>query len=107
MNNEIKKETREKLFVVIEELIAADASELQFIAQSDGYFGLSNTTSVDERFDILEEEVAMRDTSAGKPSSEMNGEVNPEDNHEYLEYPRGSGTWFIRNSQTNEWDKWE
>jgi hypothetical protein len=37
----------------------------------------------------------------------MNGEVNPEDNHEYLEYPRGSGTWFIRNSQTNEWNKWE
>ena len=107
MNNEIKKETREKLLVVIDELIAADASELQFIAQSDGYFGLSNTTSVDERFDILDEEVAMRDATAGTPAAAMRGEVNPEDNHEYLEYPQGSGTWFIRNSQDNDWTKWE
>jgi hypothetical protein len=107
MNNEIKKETREKLLVVIDELIAADASELQFIAQSDGYFGLSNTTSVDERFDILGEEVAMRDATAGTPAAAMRGEVNPEDNHEYLEYPQGSGTWFIRNSQDNDWTKWE
>ena len=107
MNNEIRKETREKLLVVIDELIAADASELQFIAQSDGYFGLSNTTSVGERFDILDEEVAMRDATAGTPAAAMRGEVNPEDNHEYLEYPQGSGTWFIRNSQDNDWTKWE
>jgi len=37
----------------------------------------------------------------------MNGEVNPEDNHEYLEYPKGSGTWFVRSTQTNDWTKWE
>jgi len=107
MNNEIKKETREKLFVVIDELIVADANELQFIAQSDSYFGLSATTSVDERFEILEEEVAMRDISIGIPDASMNGEVNPEDNHEYLEYPKGSGTWFVRSTQTNDWTKWE
>ncbi|MGB1567642.1 MAG: hypothetical protein ACPHBQ_04105, partial [Candidatus Poseidoniaceae archaeon] len=107
LNNEIKRETREKLFVVIEELINADASELQFIAQSDGYFGLANTTDVDERFDILDEEVMMRDTSAGIPSASISGEVNPEDNHEYLEYPAGSGIWFVRNTQTSDWTKWD
>ena len=107
MNNEIKKETREKLLVVIDELIAADASELHFIAQSDSYFGLANTTSVDERLDILEEEATMRTTSAGIPSAAMKGETNPEDGHEYIEFPSGSGNWFIRSPGSSEWAKWE
>jgi hypothetical protein len=107
MNNEIKKETREKMFVVINELLEADASELQFIAQSDGYFGLGDVSSVDHRFDILEEEVAMRDASAGLPPASASGEINPEDGYEWLEYPKGSGTWFVRDDGTNNWTLWE
>ncbi len=107
INNEIKRETREKLFILIEELIVADASELQFIAQSDSYFGLANTTSVDERLDILEEEETMRTTSAGIPSAVMKGETNPEDGHEYIEFPPESGNWFIRSPGSSEWTKWE
>ena len=107
MNNEIKRETREKLFILIEELIVADASELQFIAQSEAYFGLTNTTSVDERLDILEEEATMRTTSAGIPSAVMKGETNPEDGHEYIEFPPKSGNWFIRSPDSSEWTKWE
>ena len=107
MNNEIKRETREKLLILIEELIVADASELQFIAQSDSYFGLANTTSVDERLDILEEEATMRTTSAGIPSAVMKGETNPEDGHEYIEFPPESGNWFIRSPGSSEWTKWE
>ena len=107
MNNEIKRETREKLLILIEELIVSDASELQFIAQSDGYFGLTNTTSVEERLDMLDEEVAMRTTTAGIPSAVMKGEMNPEDGHEYIEYPPGSENWFIRSPNSSEWTKWE
>ena len=76
-------------------------------AQSDGYFGLTNTTSVEERLDMLDEEVAMRTTSAGIPSAVMKGEMNPEDGHEYIEFPSGSGNWFIRSPGSSEWAKWE
>ena len=107
MNNEIKQETREKMFVVINELLEADASELQFIAQNDGYFGLGDVSSVEHRFDILEEEVAMRDTSAGLPPASASGEINPKDGYEWLEYPKGSGTWFVRDDGTKNWTLWE
>jgi hypothetical protein len=36
----------------------------------------------------------------------LKGVVNAEDGHEYLEMPAQSGTWFIRNSNTGEWDRW-
>ena len=62
------------MFILIEELIVADASELQFIAQSESYFGLTSTSSVEERLDIRDEEAAMRTTSTGIPSAVMKGE---------------------------------
>jgi hypothetical protein len=40
------------------------------------------------------------------PSKEVQGEINTADNHEYLEHPSGSGTWYFRNSGTGEWDEY-
>jgi hypothetical protein len=37
----------------------------------------------------------------------LTGKVSPKDGHEYLEYPSGSGVWYLRNQTTNQWDKWE
>ena len=41
------------------------------------------------------------------PSKDMIGEINPADSYEYLEFPPQSGTWFLRNITTHEWEKWE
>jgi hypothetical protein len=75
---------------------------------------LIGTIDTQERTKLLEEEIAMRDfdTPNESPSDELpsttrKGVVNAEDGHEYLEMPAQSGTWFIRNSSTGEWDRWQ
>ena len=40
------------------------------------------------------------------PDASIVGGISPEDGHEYLEYPAGSGVWYIRNQTTNQWEKW-
>ena len=47
----------------------------------------------------------MRTTSAGIPSAVMKGEKNPEDGHEFIGFPLGSGNWFIRSPGSSEWTK--
>ena len=35
------------------------------------------------------------------------GEINPIDGYEWLEYPKGSGTSFVRDDGTKNWTLWE
>ena len=109
MNNEIKKDTREKILLVIDELITAPAEQIQIIALDDGYFGLEGTINSNERSALLEEEMAMRNldtNSESKPSTDLQGSV-AEDGYEYIEFPANSGVWFIRDSTTHQWNLWK
>ena len=115
-NNEIKKETREKLFTLIDELLYTSPNELERIAHNDAYFGLAGTIDSKKRTELLEEKVAMRSvpisldstlTSMPQvPNLELKGVVSAEDGYEYLESPSGSGVWFIRNQSSGEWEQW-
>jgi hypothetical protein len=122
-NNEIKKTTREKMNTLIADLLVMDNYELERVANNEAYFGLVGTIDTNQRSELLSEELAMRsdtpkpefgfDVSGGgpvllqsAPSKEVQGEINNEDNYEYLEHPSGSGNWYIRNSGTGEWDKY-
>ena len=122
-NNEIKKTTREKMNTLIVDLLMMDESELKRVANNEAYFGLAGTIDTNQRSELLSEELAMKsDTlepefgfeidSGGPellqstPSNEIQGEINPADNYEYLEHPSGSGTWYFRNSGTGEWDEY-
>lgn len=109
MNNEIKKGTREKILLMIDELIAAPAEQIQIIALDDGYFGLEGTIDPNERSALLEEEMAMRDFDTNpepNPSIDLQGSV-AEDGYEYIEFPASSGVWFIRDSTTQQWNLWK
>jgi len=52
-NNEIKKETREKINVLINDLLTSSDEDLLHIAHNDAYFGLVDTISVEERTELL------------------------------------------------------
>jgi len=124
-NNEIKRETREKISVLINDLLTSSDEDLVHIAHNDAYFGLMETISAEERTELLNEKVAMGQTGATPstpaaiatasppkgpptgPSSKMNGEINPEDGFEWLEHPAGSGTWYMRRTQGEAWTKWD
>ena len=116
-NNELKKDTREKLFILIDELLHTSPDELKRIAHNDAYFGLAGTIDSKERTELLEQKVAMRDAPTAlvteftpnphTPSSELKGAVSAEDGYEYLEHPTGSGVWFIRNQSSGQWDEWK
>ena len=115
-NNELKKETREKLFILIDELLHTSPDELKRIAHNDAYFGLAGTIDSKERTELLEQKVAMRDASDAfdtefmmnpqTPSAEIKGVVSS-DGYEYLEHPTGSDVWFIRNQSSGQWDEWK
>lgn len=62
-NNEIKQKTREKLFVLIADLMQSDTHELSNIAHNEGYFGLHETTSIEQRRIELHEKSVMKDTT--------------------------------------------
>ena len=113
-NNEIRKDTREKLITLIDDLLTTSPEQMKRIAYDDAYFGLIGTIDTQERTKLLKEEIAMREldvpeesTPSGHPSPDQKGVINAEDGHEYLEMPAQSGTWFIRNSSTGEWDRWQ
>ena len=124
-NNEIKKETREKINVLINDLLTSSDEDLLHIAHNDAYFGLVDTISAEERTELLNEKVAMGQTGATpsapaadttasspigpptSPSANLNGEINPEDGFEWLEHPDGSGTWYMRQRQGEAWTKWD
>ena len=62
-NNEIKKDTREKLFTLIDDLLIAPPQELYRIAHNDAYFGLAGTLDSEDRSKLLEEKIAMSEFS--------------------------------------------
>ena len=115
-NNELKKETREKLFILIDELLHTSPDELKRIAHNDAYFGLAGTIDSKERTELLEQKVAMRDApdtfeteftmNPQTPNAEIKGVVSS-DGYEYLEHPTGSDVWFIRNQSSGQWDEWK
>ena len=122
-NNEIKKGTREKINVLIGDLLEMDTDEMKRIAHDDTYFGLAGTIDIKSRNELLEVDLAMRSDDLGLfnetepevsqpvsissvPNKNLAGQINPTDNHEYLEYPSGSGSWYLRNSESKEWIKW-
>jgi hypothetical protein len=115
-NNEIKKETREKLFTVIGDLMNTHPAELEHIAHNDVYFGLSATLDTDERMALLNEKITMNQASLDPfeeesmavetlPSADIKG-VMSDDGYEYLELPASSGNWFIRNKASGSWEPW-
>ena len=110
MNNEIKKDTREKILTLVDELQTSTPNQIERIAFNDSYFGLIGTTDSEERTELLEQELAMRAESpvavVETPQREVQGKISPEDGYEYLEMPSDSGNWFVRNIETGEWQKW-
>ena len=110
-NNQIKKETREKLLILIEELQSSTPNELHQIAHNEAYFGLSEVIDTNERTDLLEEKLAM---SAGDdqqqqsvaPSAYSLGELDDKGTY-WIEYPEDSGTWYYRYAPEQDWAKFE
>ena len=113
-NNEVKKETREKLFTLIDELLYTSPNQLERIAHNDSYFGLAGTTDSKKRTELLEQNVAMRDTPDSfevanvlqTPHAQIKGVLNTSDGYEYLEYPAESGMWYVRNRSSGHWEQW-
>ena len=99
-----------------------DSFDVKQIAHDDTYFGLLGTVDVGKRIDILQNDLAMNSVeyaheenfnlpnestyTNSAPSDQLLGQVNPTDNYEYLEYPTGSGIWYFRNRETNQWQKY-
>ena len=112
-NNEIKKNTREKLFTLIDDLLASSPGELYQIAHNDAYFGLTGSVDSEDRTKLLNEKIAMEQwedipsPSANVPHISQTGTVK-DDGYEWLELPAGSGDWWYRIAHSNsEWNKWE
>lgn len=109
-NNQIKKETREKLLILIEELQSSTPNELYQIAHNDAYFGLSEVINTGERTKLLDEKLAMSGTEdeqnqpAASPSTL--GQLDDKGTY-WLEWPEGSGTWYYRYSPEQEWNQFE
>ena len=119
-NNEIKKQTREKLFTLIEDLLASSSRELYQIAHNDAYFGLAGSIDSEDRTKLLQEKLAMSDSNhvAGTPSEpQQYGEVLPpinavgavqDDGYEWLEWPQNGGVWYYRTAYSKtSWQKWQ
>ena len=115
-NNQIKKETREKLFTIIDDLMITNPDELEHIAHNDIYFGLAETLDTKQRAALLREKVSMEQNNDpfedavmdadSVPSDAIKGTVST-DGHEYLELPADSGNWFIRNYESGSWERWD
>ena len=111
-NNEIKAETRAKLGVLINDLLASSHEDLVHIAHNDAYFGLVTTVNAAERTELLQEKLAMADDGGDdvfsvSPPKEASGRINPNDGYEWLEYPEGSGVHYHRAQKSDEWTEWQ
>jgi DNA-directed RNA polymerase subunit F len=105
-NNQIKKETREKLLILIGELQSSTQNELYQIAHNDAYFGLSEVINTGERTKLLDEKLAM-DASEGEQNQSVAspsalGQLDDKGTY-WLEWPEGSGTWYYRYNPEDEW----
>ena len=123
-NGEVKADTRKMILTLTSDLLLMESPELKRVAHDDRFFGLAGTTNTKERSEMIEIERAMRGFDEGtdsveldsfdsdyvdknSPTPEIEGVVNEEDGHEYIEHPPDSGRWFIRNTRTNMWDEWK
>tara|TARA_Y100001978_G_scaffold18769_1_gene14514 strand:+ start:197 stop:5857 length:5661 start_codon:yes stop_codon:yes gene_type:complete len=119
-NNEIKKATLEKINLLISDLLTMDSSELERIANDESYFGLMGTTKIKQRKSNLSKNIAMKDTKNEKisnlddnvynknnPPDSISGEINENDGYEYIQWPKNSGRWFIKNKRTKQWEEWK
>ena len=110
-NNEIRRETREKLLVLIEELQSSTSSELYKIAHNDTYFGLSQVIDTNERTSLLEEKLAMSsgvdelNDSASPPVNSL-GDMDDKGTY-WIEWPADSGTWHYRYAPEESWTIWD
>ena len=121
-NNEIKKQTREKLLTLIDELLVSTPEQLSLIANNDAYFGLSGSIDLEDRTMLLNENLAMANHTEPATSHHIDqagqqpGTVEPaineigmvrDDGYEWLEYPEGSGEWHYRIAHSGtRWTKW-
>jgi DNA-directed RNA polymerase subunit F len=105
-NNQIKKDTREKLLILIEELQSSTPNELYQIAHNDAYFGLAEVINTGERTKLLDEKLAMSGTEdeQNQPAASPSALGQLDDQGTYwLEWPEGSGTWYYRYSPEDDW----
>ena len=110
-NNQIKRETREKLLILIEELQSSTSSELYKIAHNDTYFGLSQVVDTDERTSLLEEKLAMSEGAvevnhSDTPPGNLLGDLDDKGTY-WIEWPAGSGTWHYRYAPSETWTVWD
>jgi hypothetical protein len=121
-NNEIKKQTREKLFTLIEDLLASSQRELYQIAHNDAYFGLAGSIDSKDRTKLLNEKLAMSEGLESEATTQMYKSANQpslseppvnevgsiKDGYEWLEWPQNSGVWWYRGVNSNAlWQKWQ
>ena len=111
-NNEVKNDTREKITVLINDLLTSSDEDLVHIAHNDAYFGLSATVDAAERTELLNERLAMKESDGEDvltegPHKDMNGQINPADGYEWLEHPEGSGVHYMRAQKSDDWSKWQ
>ena len=121
-NNEIKKQTREKLFTLIEDLLASSQRELYQIAHNDAYFGLAGSIDSKDRTKLLNEKLAMSDGLESTATTQVYQSANQpslseppvhevgsiKDGYEWLEWPQNSGVWWYRGVNSNAlWQKWQ
>ena len=110
-NNQIKKETREKLLILIEELQSSTPNELYQIAHNEAYFGLSEVIDTGDRTKLLDEKVAMTAMAvehehSEAPSAYSLGELDDKGTY-WIEWPADSGTWYYRYSPEQDWSEFE
>ena len=121
-NNKIKKQTREKLFTLIDELLASSPEQLSRIAHNDAYFGLSGSIDSEDRTRMLHEKIAMTGQAevatiqhtqpeeaslTVEPAPEAIGVVR-DDGYEWLQWPSGTGEWWYRRAHSrSRWSKWQ
>ena len=110
-NNQIKKETREKLLILIEELQSSTPNELYQIAHNEAYFGLSEVIDTGDRTKLLDEKVAMTAMAVEHEHSEAPsvyslGELDDKGTY-WIEWPADSGTWYYRYSPEQDWAEFE
>ena len=106
-NNQIKKENREKLLILIEELQSSTPNELYQIAHNEAYFGLSEVIDTGDRTKLLDEKVAMTAVNvepdhSETPSAYSLGELDDKGTY-WIEWPADSGTWYYRYNPEDEW----
>ena len=122
-NNEITKETREKLFTLIEDLRGSTPEELYRIAHNEAYFGLAGAIDSEDRTRLLHEKLAMSDegvnavsTSVALPGQALVVNEPPvsevgvvkDDGYEWIQWPPGHADWWYRSAHSNDlWQRWE